>query len=156
MKSHLLDLLWRFYNRLGRKLRGGHPSFAEYKAQNDLARLRQDIHTLQFQLAKVRAEKHELEQMPGLLRDTIADIFCMPPDKLREREWLNVREAEGKDGWEVVTEHCCLGGCDMGIYTLPTEREALLYAEILRVIGYHPPHNTACNGCYAEYMKDCI
>ena len=44
----------------------------------------------------------------------------------------------------------------MGIYTLPTEREALLYAEILRVIGYHPPHNTACSGCYAEYMKDCI
>ena len=37
-----------------------------------------------------------------------------------------------------------------------TLSEALLYAEILRVIGYHPPHNTACNGCYAEYMKDCI
>ena len=156
MKNYLRDLLWTFYNWLGRKLRSGHPSFAEYKSQGDLERLRQDIHTLQFQLVKARAEKFELEQLPMKLRDTIADIFCMPPDKLREIAWLDVRDTENKDGWEVVTEYCCLGGCDMGIYTLPTEREALLYAEILRAVGYQPPHNTACSGCYAEYAQECI
>ena len=43
--------------------------------------------------------------------------------------------------WETVTEHCCLGGCDMGVYTFPTERDALLFAALLQAAGYHPPHN---------------
>ena len=44
----------------------------------------------------------------------------------------------------------------MGVYTFPTERDALLFAALLQAIGYHPPHNIACPACYAEYHKDCI
>ena len=111
---------------------------------------------LQFQLAKARAEKYELERMPTMIRDTLADYFCMPVDELRARAWAHVRETAGKDGWEVVTKHCCLGGCDMDIYNLPSERDALIFSAILRAIGYRPLHNVACERCYAEYTKECI
>lgn len=55
-----------------------------------------------------------------------------------------------------MTERCCLGGCDMGVYTFSAEREALLFSALLEAIGYRPDHNTACSSCYAEYRKDRI
>ena len=112
--------------------------------------------TLQYQLTKARAEKYELERMPTMIRDTLADYFCMPVESLRKQAWTHVRETESKDGWEVVTKHCCLGGCDMDVYTLPSERDALIFLAVLRAIGYRPPHNVACERCYAEYTKECI
>lgn len=55
-----------------------------------------------------------------------------------------------------MTEYCCLGGCDMGIYSFDRERDALLFAALLSALGHKPSHNTACSACYAEYRKDCV
>ncbi len=57
---------------------------------------------------------------------------------------------------EIVTDHGCLGGCDLNVYAFPSERDALLFARLLDAIGYRSPQNIACPVCYAEYMQDCI
>ena len=57
-------------------------------------------------------------------------------------------------GWEAVTSFCCLGGCDMDVYPFPSERDALLFAALLKAVGYQPPHNVACAECYQEYMSE--
>ena len=67
-----------------------------------------------------------------------------------------VQKTEDGFAWEVVTERCSLGGCDMGVYTFPDERTARLYAALLDAVGYRPAHSAACSVCYAEYMKDRI
>lgn len=100
--------------------------------------------------------KFELEQRPTELRDTIAAILNEPGDQLRSAVRFHVREAEPGPGWEVVTDHCCLGGCDLNVYDFPSERDALLFARLLDVVGYRPSHNIACPACYEEHMKDCI
>lgn len=107
----------------------------------------------QLQLAKTRADKFELEQRPTELRDTIAAILNEPVDQLRSAVRFHVREAEPGPGWEVVTDHCCLGGCDLSVYDFPSERDALLFARLLDIVGYRPSHNIACPACYEEHMK---
>lgn len=124
--------------------------------RQELERKQRDIHYLEFQLAKTRADKFELEQRPVELRDTIAGILKESDEQLRSTARFQVRKAETASGWEVVTDHCCLGGCDLNIYAFPSERGALLFARLLDAVGCRPPHNIACPDCYAEYMKDCI
>ena len=75
---------------------------------------------------------------------------------LRREARFCVQRSETGTMWETVTTHCCLGGCDLDVYTFPTERDALLFAALLQAAGYRPPHNIACPACYAEYHKDCI
>ncbi len=113
-----------------------------------------EIHYLQFQLAKVRADNYELERKPFELRETIAAIFNEPVERLRSAARFPVRETGS--GWIVAAGHCCLCGCDLDIHAFQSERDALLFACLLNAVGYEPPHNIACSPCHAEYMKDCI
>ena len=115
-----------------------------------------DIRHLQFQLAAVRADNTELRMRNRALPARIDSVLKRPDAKLRSELRFCVQISEDGASWEAVTEHCCLGGCDMGIYTFPAEREALLFASLLQAAGYHAPHNIACPACYAEYWKDCI
>lgn len=127
-----------------------------YDLREKLERNRRDISYLQFQLKKARADKFELEQKPSELRDVFAAILNEPMEQLGHAARFHVREAEPGPGWEVVTDHCCLGGCDMNVYTFQSERDALLFARLLKAVGYRPPHNIACPACYEEHMKDCV
>lgn len=121
-----------------------------------LEKKQRDINYLEFQLKKTRADKFELEQQSAKLRDTIAGIMKEPDGVLKSAARFQIWEAENGHGWEVVTDHCCLGGCDLNVYSFPSERDALLFARLLDAVGYRPPHNIACPACYTEHMKDCI
>lgn len=121
-----------------------------------LEQKQQDLNYLKFQLAKARAEKLESEPQPAVLRDTIASVLNEPVEQLRSAARFQVQKAEAGPEWEVVTDHCCLGGCDLNVCTFPTERDALLFARLLDAAGYQPPHNVACPACYEEHMKDCV
>lgn len=78
----------------------------------------------------------------------------MSNEELRKASRLSVRRSESGPGWEAVTSFCCLGGCDMDVYSFPSERDALLFAALLKAVGYQPPHNVACAECYQEYMSE--
>lgn len=132
------------------------PDGETYDLQERLEEKQRNIRYLEFQLAKTRADKFELEQRPTELRDTIAAILNEPANQLRSAVRLHVREAEPGPGWEVVTDYCCLGGCDLNVCNFPSERDALLFARLLDAVGYRSPHNIACSACYEEHMKDCI
>lgn len=80
----------------------------------------------------------------------------MSDEELRESSQFSVRQSESGPGWETVTGFCCLGGCDMDVYRFRTGRDALLFAALLKAVGYHPPHNIACGQCYQEYMSEQI
>lgn len=78
----------------------------------------------------------------------------MSNEELRKASRLSVRRSESVPGWEAVTSFCCLGGCDMDVYPFPSERDALLFAALLKAVGYQPLHNVACAECYQEYMSE--
>jgi hypothetical protein len=78
----------------------------------------------------------------------------MPDEELGESTPFSVRQSESGPGWETVTGFCCLGGCDMDVYRFQSERDALLFAVLLKAVGYQPPHNIACAECYQEYMSE--
>lgn len=132
------------------------PDGGTYELREKLKEKQRNINYLEFQLTKTRADKFELEQKPAELRDIFAAILNEPDEQLRHAVRFHVREAEPGPGWEVVTDHCCLGGCDMNVHAFQSERDALLFARLLKAVGYRPPHNIACPACYGEHMKDCI
>ncbi len=113
-----------------------------------------EIHYLQFQLAKVRADNYELERKPSGLVDPIDRILHEPVERLRSTARFHVWESG--PGWAVAAGRCCLCGCDLDIHTFQSERDALLFACLLNTVGYEPPHNISCSSCYTEYMKNCI
>lgn len=113
-----------------------------------------EIHYLQFQLAKMRADNYELTRKPFHLADPIDRLLNEPMERLRSAARFPVRETGA--GWIVAAGRCCLCGRDLDIHVFQSERDALLFACLLNVIGYEPPHNIACSACHAEYMKDCI
>lgn len=131
-------------------------SFEDFSLRQQLENRQRENHYLQFQLAKTRADKYELEQKPFGLRDIFADILNESEEQLREAVRFQTREKEVGTGWEVVTGYCCLGGCDMDIRTFSSERDALLFTCLLNAVDYHAPHNIACAACYAEYMKNYV
>lgn len=118
-----------------------------------LEKSQRDVNYLKFQLTKTRADKFELEQRPAEMRDIIAAILNETDEQLKSELRFHVQEAEAGTGWDVVTDHCCLGGCDMNVRAFRTERDALLFARLLKAVDYLPPHNIACPACYAEHMK---
>ena len=118
-------------------------SYREFLLRQKLEDKERDVKYLQFQLAKARAE-------------VFAEVLSRNDEQLRQFPAHIVRETADKTAWEVVTAHCCLGGCDLDVYTFPTERDAQLYSALLKAVGHHAPNNRACPACYAEYMKDCI
>lgn len=146
-------VLCKLYEWLGFVLQGHPATVREYRLERELEEKRRNIRFLQNQLRYTRADNFDYAQLPMQYRDTLADIFCYPLEILRDSPHFQVREAQDKSSWDVVTEQCCLGGCDLSIYTLPSERDALLYAAVLHAVGYRPPNNKACEACYEKYMK---
>lgn len=145
---------------LGARIRawlgGRAPGTGSDAAQEARDALEQELHCAQAQLMEARAEITALRRQKGDLRPALARVLKKTDEELRASVYCAVQPAENTCEWETVTERCCLGGCDMGVYTFPTEREALVFAALLEAIGYRPDHNTACSSCYAEYRKDCI
>ena len=91
--------------------------------------------------------------------DAAADIFAqvlqMPDGDLRALRAFSCAPAdEEATSWEVVTEVCSLGGCDMSIYSFKDERSARLFVALLERTGCRLRYDTACPSCYAEYQKD--
>jgi len=88
------------------------------------------------------------------MRDKIYQVLCMPVEQLRKASRFSVQRTEDGAGWETVTGFCCLGGCDMDVYSFQSERDALLFSVLLKAVGYQPPHNIACADCYSEFLND--
>jgi hypothetical protein len=88
------------------------------------------------------------------LKNTISRILLMTDEELQGVSRFPVWRSKSEPGWETVTGFCCLGGCDMDVYRFQTERDALLFAALLKMVGYQPPHNIACDECYQEYMSE--
>ena len=38
--------------------------------------------------------------------------------------------------------------------SFPSERDTLLFAALLKAVGYQPLHNIVCAECYKEYMSE--
>lgn len=143
----------RICNRMATHLERKKHSYQEFLLQAEVDRLRRDEKFLQLQLRKARADFHELQQRLQSLRDDIFQVLCMSDDKLREASRFHVQRNE-TGSWETVTGFCCLGGCDMDAYSFQSERDALLFSVLLKVVGYQPPHNSACPACYETYMSE--
>ena len=86
--------------------------------------------------------------------DLFASVLQMPVEALRTFRRFPVYPPEEGKLWAVVTHVCSLGGCDMGTYAFPAERDARIFAALLEGAGFCFHHDTACPVCYAEYMKD--
>ena len=126
------------------------------KVSRELEDARSRAWSLNALLQETNGRIWKQAQKSQKLRDEFAKLLTLSDDALESRAQYTVRKTEGNAQWEVVTAHCCLGGCDLGVYTFPTERDALLFAALLQAAGYCPSHNIACPACYVEYQKDCI
>lgn len=124
--------------------------------EKKLAERDREIQRLKLQLAQAWADLPKLRQRASELPARFDAVLKKSDAQLRAELRFCVQISEDGASWEAVTEHCCLGGCDMDIYTFRSEREALLFAALLQADGYQPPHNIACPACYAEYRKDRI
>ena len=124
--------------------------------EKKLAERDRKIQRLKLQLAQAWADLPKLRQQASELPARFDAVLKKSDVQLRAELRFCVQISEDGASWEAVTEHCCLGGCDMGIYTFRSEREALLFATLLQAAGYRSHHNIACPVCYAEYQKDCI
>lgn len=92
--------------------------------------------------------------------DAAADIFAkvlqMPDEDLRALHAFPVSPAKDETAWEVVTEVCGLGGCDMRVYSFKDERSARVFAALLEHTGCRLRYVAACPSCYADYQKDSV
>lgn len=88
------------------------------------------------------------------IMDLFASVLQMPETALQTFRRFPIYPPEEGSLWKVVTHVCSLGGCDMGIYAFPTERDARIFSALLEGTGFRFHHDTACPVCYAEYMKD--
>ncbi len=155
-KRRLEALRDQICSRLVMDWRKDYPSYQEFVLQDQLRRSEGNITFLQEELKKARERIYDLERMTRECSGRLASILAKSDTQLRAGLHFDVWKAEAGEQWEVVTEHCCLGGCDMGIYEFAAERDALLFAALLDTVGFKPAHNTACSTCYAEYIKDCV
>lgn len=137
--------------RFGRRPDRGEDAFAQKLEEST-----QEIRYLRLQLAQAQADIPKPRPRESELPSMLGAVLEKTDAQLRQEARFHVQRSEDGMSWETVTEHCCLGGCDLGVYTFPTERDALLFAALLQAAGYRPPHNIACSACYAEYQKDCI
>ena len=84
---------------------------------------------------------------PQTLRDIFSSVLQMTDEQLKNIPYLQVRENKSVPGWEAVTGFCCLGGCDMDVYSFPSERDAMLFLALLGAVDYQPPLHIACEEC---------
>ena len=89
--------------------------------------------------------------------DLVAKVLQMRDEDMRALRAFPCAPADDEaTSWEVVTQICSLGGCDMSVYSFADERNARIFAALLERFGYRLRYDTACPSCYAEYMKDRI
>ena len=93
--------------------------------------------------------------------DAAADIFAqvlqMPDGDLRALRAFSCAPAdEEATSWEVVTEVCSLGGCDMRAYSFKEERSARVFAALMEHTGCRLRYKATCPSCYTEYQKDIL
>mgnify|MGYP007072683332 FL=1 len=93
--------------------------------------------------------------------DAAADIFAqvlqMPDGDLRALRAFSCAPAdEEATSWEVVTEVCSLGGCDMRAYSFKDERSARVFAALMEHTGCRLRYKATCPSCYTEYQKDIL
>ena len=124
------------------------PTQDEYAAEREMNRKR--ICELEGLLAQMQKECCTLKKRLSSQRELIAPLLQKSDDELRKAVAYDCSRSQDGKHWEVVTEYCCLGGCDMGIYSFDRERDALLFAALLSALGHKP------SACYAEYRKDCV
>lgn len=164
-KAHALLTRWEnrwrekyadFCRRIARNWNKDHATYREFVLAAQLQQAKDDVKFLQGELETLRKSDTDLQRKFQGLGEVFAEVLEKSDDQLRQDTRFDVQESEDDPGWEVVTAHCCLGGCDMGIYTFARERDALLFAGLLTAIGDKPTHNLACPTCYAEYMRDCV
>ena len=134
-----------------RRSDGGEDAFVQMLKERT-----QELRHLRLQLAQARADSPKPRPWESELPPLFSAVLEKTDAQLRQEARFHVQRSEDGMSWETVTEHCCLGGCDLGAYTFPTERDALLFAALLQAASYRPPHNIACPACYDEYQKDCI
>ena len=90
--------------------------------------------------------------------DAVANIFAKVLSNVGRRSArlraFPVSPTKDEAAWEVVTEVCGLGGCDMRAYSFKDERSARVFAALMEHTGCRLRYDTACPSCYAEYQKD--
>ncbi len=136
-----------------------YPDPEEEARAEELQRLRDNerfqndqVDELAKQLHKDRKELWRWRNTPTKYRDALGDLMALPISKLRERAKFDTFWDDGQ--WQVVTGICNMGGCDMGVFTFPDERDALIFSAALDVVGYKFSRGI-CSDCYAEYREWC-
>ena len=110
-------------------------SYHEYVLEKKLEQSWSDIHYLQYQLAKVRADNTALQLQRNELADVFADVLTRPDGLLKRTAAFTVQKVLDDTEWGVVTERCPVTGEDSNIYVFSTEREALVFAALLEAVG---------------------
>lgn len=134
---------------------GGHADDVEVVLKERLEQKERELQFLQSEVIRLDSQNTSLRLRQRAVRPALAVTLRKSDSELIKQEpSCMVQKTEDGSAWEVVTERCSLGGCDMGVYTFPDERTARLYAALLDAIGYRPTHSAACFACYAKYMED--
>ena len=142
-----------FWPWLGSKRLSRRPIKAEQVTSEQAGQMERTMKAMQSELDELRAENRTLRMRQDALRPVLATVLQKQDEALRQSARCAVQTTEDGLAWEVVTEQCCLGGCDMAVYSFSAERDALLFAALLDACGYRPTHRTACPSCYSEYKK---
>lgn len=104
--------------------------------------------------AEPPAEGVDLSGKMEVVAGIFAKVLQMPDGDLRALRAFPCAPAdEEAASWEVVTEVCSLGGCDMSVYSFENERSARLFAALLKRTGCRLRYDAACPRCYAEYQR---
>lgn len=143
-EDYLSDI-WDSFSKACADLEASHHRAADWEARYN--KTAEDCRKLQGKCLDCPGAPHNI-------REILASIMAKTLAALRADNRFDIRVSEAGD-WEVVTQYCALGGCDMELIQLPTERDALILAAALDALGYQMSHNTACHACYADYMQDC-
>lgn len=105
--------------------------------------------------AELPAEVIDLSGKMEAAADIFAKVLQMPDEDLSALYAFPCAPADDEaTSWEVTTQVCCLGGCEMSVYSFPDERSARLFAVLLERSGCRLRYAAACPDCYAEYQKD--
>lgn len=105
--------------------------------------------------AELPAEVIDLSGKMEAAADIFAKVLQMPDEDLSALYAFPCAPADDEaTSWEVTTQVCCLGGCEMSVYSFPDERSARLFAVLLERSGCRLRYDAACPDCYAEYQKD--
>lgn len=102
------------------------------------------------------ADRETENDTPAAAADIFAKVLQMPDEDLRALRAFPVSPAKDEVAWEVVTEVCGLGGCDMRVYSFKDERSARVFAALLEHTGCRLRYDAACPSCYADYQKDSV